>query len=549
MHGSIGTIYKIHAFTIYFFTNCQSHQVQIKRSETDTTINRTNAVSDLFLDSSKVGQYISQQIVNDADAARLRTFYQNRNYQFAWFTSDGLMEQTRAFLSLHNSYIALTHDTAIIDRPLHQLMLFLANDDDALMKPIGQETAITELQLTQHFFKYAQHAYAGKLNPELIEWHIPRKKIDAMALLDSLLANKGAAGNNWEPVNAQYKSMNLALKQYAGIKKAGGWKAIINVIKKTYRTGDTSTVISKIKQRLMMDSTYKQTDTTASFTADFLATIKRAQKQFGLKEDGIINASLVKALNIPVEARIEQLLINMERMRWMPKPAVGNRIIANIPDYKLFVFDSSKMVFEMKIVAGTAAHKTVVFSDMLKYVVFSPYWNVPRSIVRKEILPAIRKNKNYLVRQNMEQTGYENGLPVIRQRPGGANALGKVKFIFPNSYNIYFHDTPSKSLFENETRAFSHGCIRISNPTKMAEYLLRNQPEWTPQKIQNAMNASKEVWVPIKGQVPVLITYFTAWVDSKGKVNFRNDVYGHDAKMSKLLFIHQEVMIENFNRP
>ena len=531
-------VYTFLLFTIFIFANCKSQEVKIGDVERDTTTTITNAFSELFLDSIKLKKFITELKLNDADAARLRTFYKNRNYQFAWFTSDGLAEQTRAFLSLHNSYIELTHDSALIDKPLHQLMDLLANDDDAITNLSGQETATTELQLTQHFFKYAQHAYAGKVNPELIEWHIPRKKIDVMALLDSLLANKGAAGNSWEPVNAQYKSMNLALKQYAGIKKAGGWKAIFNVTKKTYSTGDTSTLISKIKQRLMIDSSYKLNDTTTSFTEDFYTTIKRAQKQFGLKENGIINAALVKALNTPVEARIEQLLINMERMRWMLKPVMGNRIVANIPDYKLFVFDSSTKVFEMEIVAGTEAHQTVVFSDVLKYVVFSPYWNVPRSIVRKEILPGIRKNNNYLARHNMEQTGTENGLPVIRQRPGGANALGKVKFIFPNSYNIYFHDTPSKSLFENEKRAFSHGCIRISNPTKMAEYLLRNQPEWTVKKIYNAMNALKEVWVPLKEQVPVLITYFTAWVDIEGKLNFRDDVYGNDEKMSKLLFIH-----------
>ncbi len=163
----------------------------------------------------------------------------------------------------------------------------------------------------------------------------------------------------------------------------------------------------------------------------------------------------------------------------------------------------------MDIVVGTSANRTVIFNDTLKYVVFSPYWNIPRSIVRNEILPGIRKSANYLARKNMEQTGFSNGLPVIRQKPGGSNALGRVKFIFPNSYSIYFHDTPSKSLFENKKRAFSHGCIRLAEPTKMAEYLLQNQPEWTAGKINEAMNSSKEKWVSLKEPVPVMITYFT----------------------------------------
>ncbi len=136
----------------------------------------------------------------------------------------------------------------------------------------------------------------------------------------------------------------------------------------------------------------------------------------------------------------------------------------------------------------------------------------------------------------MEQTGTSNGLPVIRQKPGGANALGRVKFIFPNNYNIYFHDTPAKSLFNESSRAFSHGCIRLGEPAKLAEYLLRDQPEWTPETIKEAMNASKEKWVTLKKPVPVFISYFTAWVDSEGLLNFRTDIYGHDKKMAAHLF-------------
>src|SRR5690606_35463286 len=170
--------------------------------------------------------------------------------------------------------------------------------------------------------------------------------------------------------------------------------------------------------------------------------------------------------------RIEQLLINMERMRWMPNMTDGNGVLVNIPQYELHVFEQGKMVFQMDIVVGKTGSETVIFSDEVKYVVFSPYWNVPRSIVRNEIYPAMQRNPNYLVQKNMEQTGFSKGLPIIRQRPGKSNSLGRVKFIFPNSYNIYLHDTPSRNLFEEERRAFSHGCIRIQKPFELAEYLL-----------------------------------------------------------------------------
>ena len=190
----------------------------------------------------------------------------------------------------------------------------------------------------------------------------------------------------------------------------------------------------------------------------------------------------------------------------------------------------------MKIVVGTEAHRTVIFSDELRYVVFSPYWNVPRSIVRNEILPKMNRDPGYLGRMNMERTGTEGGLPVIRQRPGGANALGKVKFLFPNPYNIYLHDSPAKSLFDQTQRAFSHGCIRVSEPFELARYLLKDQPQWTDAAIRKAMNRGSEKWVTLEKKVPVFIYYLTAWVDEAGRVQFRDDIYGHDARMAAHLF-------------
>ena len=198
--------------------------------------------------------------------------------------------------------------------------------------------------------------------------------------------------------------------------------------------------------------------------------------------------------------------------------------------------EDGKEMFTMRIVVGKAANRTVVFNDQLKYVVFSPYWNVPRSIVRNEILPAMNKNPGYLSRNNMEQTGTSGGLPVIRQNPGAGNALGKVKFIFPNSYNIYFHDTPAKPLFDQAKRAFSHGCIRLQEPKKLAAYLLQDQPDWTESRISAAMNAGIEKWVALEEPVAVAITYFTAWVDRAGKLNFRDDIYGHDQELAERLF-------------
>jgi murein L,D-transpeptidase YcbB/YkuD len=188
------------------------------------------------------------------------------------------------------------------------------------------------------------------------------------------------------------------------------------------------------------------------------------------------------------------------------------------------------------VIVGTAANSTVIFNGNLKYVVFSPYWNVPESIVKKEIIPSIKRNANYIAKNNMEITGYSGGVPNVRQKPGPANSLGLVKFLFPNNYNIYFHDTPNRDLFTQANRSFSHGCIRLGEPKKFAEYMLRNDSTWTSDAIEKAMHLAKEKWVTVKKSVPVFIVYFTAWVDKDGLLNFRKDIYGHDEKMGEKLF-------------
>ena len=187
----------------------------------------------------------------------------------------------------------------------------------------------------------------------------------------------------------------------------------------------------------------------------------------------------------------------------------------------------------------------MMFTGDLNQIVFSPYWNVPPSIVRNEILPAVAKDPGYLARNNMEEVGMEGDLPKIRQLPGPDNSLGRVKFLFPNSFNIYFHDTNAKSLFNKDKRAFSHGCIRLEEPEKMAQYLLRNQPEWTPERIEDAMNSGVEKYVKLKDPIPVFITYYTAWVDETGQLNFREDIYGHDEKLAGRMFGSNTLLARN----
>jgi murein L,D-transpeptidase YcbB/YkuD len=497
------------------------------------TVTEQTAVTELFLDSATVEQFITQHAIEGERATKLRKFYSGRSYQFAWFNADGITQQATAFWNLHNNYVNYAGDSSFFNQQLHEQMKLLLNEDDAALTE-SQQTNL-ELELTDHFFDYAQYAYAGKIDPAEVNWHIPRKKINAISLLDSLLARNGEQLDDWEPHNEQYKQVRKELMRLYKIEKNGGWGQI-NADAKAYRTGDSSAAIRQLKTRLRISGDYRSADESALFTPELKTAVERHQKRFGLTVDGVVGSRTLQTLNTPVAERIKQLLVNMERMRWMPPQREGRLLMANIPEFRLHVYEGREQAFSMKIVVGKAANRTVVFNDQLKHVVFSPYWNIPRSIVRGEILPAMRRNPNYLARNNMEQTGTRGGLPVIRQKPGGSNALGRVKFLFPNSYNIYFHDTPAKSLFDQTRRAFSHGCIRLAEPKKLAAYLLSHREEWTDKRITDAMFAGREKWVTLEEPVPVAIVYFTAWVDADGVLNYRDDIYGHDKKMADHLF-------------
>lgn len=511
-------------------------QLDVEIVQRDTTINVNNSFTELFFDSTSLEKYIEHYHVRDSTADRLRSFYNSRNYQYAWFSNDGPLEQVYNFLNLQHEYITFSGDSSLVNASLQQV--FDTLDNGGKIVPLADSSRLNaEITLTRQFFRYAAREYAGsyRLNTNDLKWYIPRKKIDFVATLDSLLQHKGEGVQSYEPVNPYYKHLKDALINYYAIEKNGGWEPIVTT-KKKFQKGDTAITIIDIKRRLSLTGDYSQPDSSNLFTDSLFEAVKRFQYRYGLKPDGVIAGATLQEMNQPVAKRIKQMLINLERMRWVPEKINSDYLLVNIPEFKLHVFEEGNLKFNMNVVVGSGQHNTVIFSGDLKYVVFSPYWNVPPSIVRNEIVPGINKNKNYLSKHNMEITGYSGNLPNVRQKPGANNSLGKVKFLFPNNYNIYMHDTPAKSLFGESKRAFSHGCIRLGEPKKLAEFLLRNDTTWTSEKITAAMNTGKEKYVTLKETVPVFIGYFTAWVDSKGQLNFRDDVYGHDAKLAKKMF-------------
>jgi murein L,D-transpeptidase YcbB/YkuD len=531
-------------------TGCNTSGPGNKRTRKDTVakqVERWNKTipgnfseqREVFLDSTALNAFFATYPDTRKYEKEMRQFYSNRKYAYAWFDSKGLIEQAENL----NNRIQNIQSEGVTDTVSFHLQL------DTLMHNAGDpETGAvkadvnTELLLTAGYFAFSKIVWEG-LDENISksnDWLIPRKKISYEEYLQTLLKQPKDSFLADAPVYKQYEGLKQQLQQYRNMIGKVDWSTI-TLDKKAYKPGDSSAALLQIKKRLFALGDWKGDTLSGRYGDDFKPAVQQFQIRHGLGDDGVIGGGMVRALNVPLTARIEQIVVNMERSRWVPVQLNTDHLIVNIPEFKLHVYEKDKLAWSCNVVVGQAVHKTVVFSGDLKYVVFSPYWNVPYSIAKNEVLPGMRRNKSYLSRHNMEVLGYNGAVPVVRQKPGGANSLGLVKFLFPNSHSIYLHDSPSKGLFNRDSRAFSHGCVRVSEPKHLAMWLLRNEPSWTEARIDSAMNAGKEKTVTLKETVPVFIGYFTAFVDDNGLMNFREDIYKRDERLSAMVLKQDSV--------
>lgn len=473
-------------------------------------------------DSTAIDSFFKAYPLFKKYAADYRKFYSHREYAYAWHTENGLIEQSSI---LYNRIMQIRDNGVNPDIPYEEAYKNMMEDASLGL------SADRELMLTGQYLVYANKVLTGLSESKLkeIEWYIPKKKTDYASLLDSLLS--GSKVDTAKLLFPQYYQLRDKLKAYYDIEKKNSW-ITIQPDKKKYELGDSSPVIREIRKKLLMAGDITSNNESPVFDQVLADGIREFQRRYGLKEDGVAGPGVLKEMSAPLSKRIEQVLVNMERCRWLPAEEESNFLIVNIPQFKLIAIENGSQTFTSDVVVGKETNKTVIFKGDMKYVVFSPYWNVPQSIITKEIIPGIRKNPNYLAKHNMEY--YDGGK--IRQKPGNNNSLGLVKFLFPNSYNIYLHDTPSKSLFSENKRAFSHGCIRVARPFELAQYLLRKDAAWNDEKIRAAMNSGKEQYVTLKNTIPVYLVYLTAFVDNKGKLNFRDDIYNRDQRLKEMLF-------------
>jgi L,D-transpeptidase YcbB len=525
-------------FSYWLLPSCKNgHSADQPIVVADTVFLATVSYSELFTDSSRLADFLKHQPAYKQFGKEYFNFYRAREYSYAWFTEDGISEQAGHFMNMVQSYAISFRDSSVLNSRLGELVSMFA-DETVAKSEKARFLEETELLLTLHFFEYSEKSYIGsKINPRDLSWFIPRKKIDLQSLLAAMTDRRKDSLTFREPVMRQYQLLKEQLVKYYTLEAADTIGAITMSSKKL-EAGDTSEIVALIRSKLHLLGDISDNNGSDIYDEALVAGILYFQQRHGLGVDGVIGKQTLAAINVPVKVRIRQMLVNLERNRWVPYELKGDFLVVNIPEFTLHVHQDGKYAWNTPVIVGKAATNTVIFNAMLKYVVFSPYWNVPASIQRNEIEPAIRRNPGYLAAKNMERL--PNG--TIRQKPGPNNALGRVKFLFPNQYNIYLHDTPAKNLFNEPKRLFSHGCIRVKNPEKLAEFLLRDYPEWTAEAREAAMNDRKENWVTLKKEVPVFISYFTAWVDGSGTLQFREDVYSHDKRLEKVLFADKPIL-------
>jgi L,D-transpeptidase YcbB len=515
----------------------------------DSSVYTSENYSNLTLDSNSVASFLKDNPISNSVSKEVVEFYSNRNNQLGWFNQNGMTCAAPNFHNQLQNYSRDFADSTLNNKELDTMMANFEADEKEFMSKINQVERL-DLLLTVTFFKYAQKVYGGTTKSSFDhEWFIPRKKKDYQMVLDSLVSS-ALCEKLQEPLNQQYIRLKDKLRQYRIIQKKGGFPTVI-ATKKILIVGQSDSSLLKIKQHLFLSGDLKINDGTIIFTDSLKTAVKFFQRRMGLSESGKIDKLTLQELNQPIDFRIKQMMINMERLRWIPEKMESNYLLINIPEFRLHIFENEKQVWQTNVVVGKTVTKTSIFKGNLSQIILNPYWGVPMSIVRKEILPKLKRNSHYLENNNMEAFSgknvidpnsinwdkYGDSVPFdFRQKPGKDNALGKMKFMFPNNYHIYLHDTPAKGLFGDNKRAFSHGCIRVENPKKLAVYLLKNQPIWNEQKIDKVLQTDTQTGINVNPFIPVYIAYFTAWVDVDGQLNFRNDLYNLDSKLAKEVF-------------
>ncbi|MBK8537175.1 MAG: L,D-transpeptidase family protein [Candidatus Competibacteraceae bacterium] len=485
-------------------------------------------------------------------------FYVQRDYQAGWLNADGRPSPAVDALlkAIGEADQEGLHSADYYPAELRKRLKILQQDGSAT-----GDSALAEfdLLLTDTYLTYGSHLLAGRFSPRKIdpEWAIkPRTRDLAVVLQEALGSNTvGESLRALKPQGKGYVRLREVLHHYREVAAKGGWPTV--AAGPNLALGSQGQRVQDLRIRLQSSSDLSGSasgkNASALFDKPVAEAVRRFQKRHGLVESGVVNTATLTALNVPVSERIRQVELNLERWRWLPDDFGARYILVNIPSFKMNVFEDGKAVIESNVVVGRQERQTPTFTANMAYLVLSPKWNVPQSIAVKDKLPQLKRSPYALARQNIRvfnragqeiNPGTVNWQAVsansfnyqLRQDAGPRNALGGIKFMFPNPYNVYLHDTPSRELFSRNQRTFSSGCIRISNPVELAEYLLKFDPKWTRDTIKTASTSGKQRVVNLQQAMPVYLLYWTAWVDENGLAHFRDDIYQRDKPMLRALY-------------
>jgi murein L,D-transpeptidase YcbB/YkuD len=495
--------------------------------------------------------------------AHIKDFYEPAGYTLAWVRNNQASPQAVAIAQVFTQ----AEDKGLTgeDYDASRWPARIARLKQTNPAPSDDDMAKFDLAMTVCTMRYISDLHIGKVNPKTFHFglDIEGKKYKLQDLLRQRLVDLEpdhitAMLYAVEPPFEGYRRMQEAVKTYQDLAKKDDGEQL-PVPKKPVKSGDSYAGAPRLVRLLHLvgdlpADAVVNTDPQV-YDGALVAAVKHFQIRHGLDPSGRLDADTVKQLNVPLSARLEQLRLTLERWRWAPHEFPRPPIIVNIPEFVLRGWDDkSHTGFESRVVVGKAYHhKTPVFANMMRYVIFRPYWDVPPSIQKSEIVPKLQKDPGYLVKQDLEV--YNNkgevvaastvspdvlqqlraGRLQVRQRPGPKNALGLAKFLFPNEYNVYLHSTPSTELFSRSRRDFSHGCVRVQDIVGLAQWVLRDKPEWTKERIEAAMNGDHSEQINLAKPIPVLILYGTAVALENGEVRFFEDIYGYDAELKDVL--------------
>ena len=502
----------------------------------------TTAETTLELTSEERFATALQSVLGDGgtDLAEIANFYALNNNQPIW--ADG------------NPKTMLALITAIEQAPDHGLALGRYRLDELETKWMAgnspEELAVLEAAVAQSYVLFAKDISSGTLDPRSIhkEMNATRYVPETADILSDVMAadNMSAHYNTLQPSTAEYAQLLDLKKELETLISSEGWGPQVRT-GKTLRPGNTGDRVAALRVRLNQRG-YTLEDLTSRFYDDALVeAVKLFQIDYGLNSDGLVGPQTLSSINAQPDGRLKQVIVNLERIRWMNYDLGPRHIYVNIPDFTASVMDYGVSSLSFRVVVGTGKNQTAEFSDSMTHMIANPKWNVPYSIASEEYLPKLRADPTILARENIQMSVQGSGQIVdpsaidfsyfdednfpffLQQQSGRGNALGRVKFMFPNRFNIYLHDTPSKSLFSRDARAFSHGCVRVQKPMEFAYTLLSLQEDDPEAAFKRALNSGKETQINLAAPVPVHIVYRTVWIDQAGEAEYRHDVYNRDS--------------------